>query len=253
MRPDTVSSAAATPPGADRRLHQRELAEHAPRLGDAVLRARSLGSASSRRSQPPTLSSAPGVRGLQLAQPRDRTFAGGSRTTIIVCDTAACATAAIAAPMTPWRARLRHEHVRGILGAERCRPRPRIGRLPASTTATSRDVRARAARRLAVRRRPRVAKRRAASPTTAAASTRLCVVSRPIASGSSSAIARAALDVGERSPFDAHVGERRDLRRPQRRHLLRRQQLDLVGLHLLGEAHRLRRRRRRRAACTRTA
>ena len=75
--------------------------------------------------------------------------------------------------------------------------------------------------------------------------------SLPSASGSRSASARARSRLGERPPFEADVGERRDLRRPERRDLLRRQQLDLVGLHLLGEAHRLAVAPARRGACTR--
>ena len=48
-----------------------------------------------------------------------------------------------------------------------------------------------------------------------------------------------AVAVGERSPFEADVGERRGLGRPERRDLLRRQQLDLVRLDLLREAEAL--------------
>ena len=47
------------------------------------------------------------------------------------------------------------------------------------------------------------------------------------------------IGVGKRSPFDADVGERRHLGRAKGRHLLRREELDLVRLHLLGQAARL--------------
>jgi hypothetical protein len=46
-----------------------------------------------------------------------------------------------------------------------------------------------------------------------------------------------AIGVAERAPFDAHVGERGHLRGAERRDLLRREELDLVRLHLLAQAH----------------
>ena len=48
-----------------------------------------------------------------------------------------------------------------------------------------------------------------------------------------------AVGIRQRTPLHADVGERRRLGRPQRRHLLRRQQLDLVGLDLLRQTNAL--------------